>query len=306
MCYVLLIFLCYDVSHKFKIHSGLHSVLHSGRMEGVDKDLTSALTLVSEVLPTSLKELIAILPPFSSPARVWASKIQLLTDTKRSCPQLVRVIKFKLPHELFEKFCDKCYDTPQDLLTDIIQAEAPPLHQSVAAFFSPILNTSQSPSTLFHTTLRTAKLAFPSADENQLQLLSWEKVKRSLPSDIQRLLLLHPQCSPSEDVLNLADTLASTNQPTTHIAAGAMQSTLTTPDGGVTGNVSVLMQKLEGIEATIRSSNSNRTQYHARHDQDDSICFYHRRFGKQARKCQPPCRFSQRHHLNGQGAPTPQ
>jgi hypothetical protein len=78
-----------------------------------------------------LKELNSLVPPFSSPARIWAKKICLLwPDHATSPPHLLDIIKLRLPPNLFDAVSDCKLASHIALLEKICTIEGPTVQQA--------------------------------------------------------------------------------------------------------------------------------------------------------------------------------
>lgn len=105
-----------------------------------------------------------------------------------------------------------------------------------------------------------------------------------LPPNVQAILATQAKASLVE-VAELADVIMST-------APAQIQEARTFSDDST---IKALMEEVAQLKTQLRSRSSSRARYHGRDRskskrRDSDTCWYHSRFGNQARKCTPPCK----------------
>ena len=212
------------------------------------------------------------------------------------------IIKARLPPDLFDQVSTTPFMTPNDLLTKVVPLEG--LNQTQAArslFQPPSLQSDQSPSAQFREQLRLMQAAFPTCAKKEAELIAWTKVQQGLPAHIQQLILFNAYQTPKEDLLNKVDEAWRLSKATDKVN-GISQS------DGTIQDIAQVVERLENLEAVLRDKGSQRPQQQQRSD-DGEVCYYHRRFGRQARNCNRPCRFYNpsysKQPVKASGAPSP-
>jgi hypothetical protein len=293
------------LSHPYRQNSSRYSVVRSEIMAD-DNEL-------------SMKDIIALVPPFVAPARVWAAKISMLFPGKQ--PQhLMEITKTRLPAHIFERVAESKFETVKQLLDKIIQLEETPSWQAAQQLFAApsSISDGQLPSDQFRETLRTTRIALPACPEQQARTIAWQKTLQCLPSQMQQTLLLtQPDAEPTDKLLDFVDnacrhqrsTIANTQVAQTWSVAEETTKVLHRPSSSVTPSSGAdITERLDSLEAAIRAlgAHSSRPFPPERRQVsgDEPICWFHTKFGAQALKCTPPCRFHQR-PAKGRGATTP-
>jgi hypothetical protein len=294
-------------------------------------------TAISAAGPPSIRELLHIVPTFVAPARTWAEKVTLLTRSIPDDSQpLLEVILSRLPDPIFTQVANSAYKSRSSLLERIVQLESGSPAHLASNFFNakPTLPHGQKPSFLFHELLATAKQLFPTSSNDIVQEMAKMKLLATLPPSTQSLIALLPKTTSIADILSTLDN--SVCEPLTpNLAAAAQwQEPGTLEDGGLSNlherirlleiqpvNVSSgdtttvmdsLIARISALEArakrpyqpppsthwTTRQQGSHQ-QFVARNASNPStFCYYHQKFGSQARQCREPCSWSL-HSKNG-------
>ena len=193
------------------------------------------------------------------------------------------------------------------LFEKIITLDSAPQHEALSRIFTsqPTVTECRKPSDTFDDQSKLAKAAFPTFSQDQIATLAWEKTAMCLAPQLRQLLLLQDS-SGAQDIrskLKFADQawlLGKSDGTTAAVAQVPSSST------------ACLEQKLASLEASIGEINAALRKYPPRARSpsavtfEDEVCYYHRKFGRQAKKCTPPCRYHRRErHPNGRGAASP-
>jgi hypothetical protein len=273
--------------------------------------VTEVFFFISQNMDNTLKEFRKLLPSFSAPARTWIEKISLLTEVEKPNDALNKAILTLLPPSLFDQLIFHKCSTPKELLNKISSLESFTQPQAAHKIFSspPAISNQQLPSTYYYEQLRTVLIAFPEMDKRQASNLAWERTVICLSENTRNLLLVLPEPSDLEAKLHIVDRAwqqqDSSARSIIATATQPLQSSTT-----IEKSISELVDRIEGLEAAIRE----RPQFNHKNFKsaiptletktDGHTCYYHRQFGRQARKCQPPCRFYA-HPAKWNGAPSP-
>jgi hypothetical protein len=292
----------------------------------------------------SLKEILAIIPVYSPPARIWAAKIKLLFQKDVIPHALIEAVVSRLPTHLFDRLSINTYTSPLILLDKIIQIDSPSQPEASRQLLTASQNQqlSTAPSHYFHDIVRLTRLSLPDCSHEQAMRIAWEKLKINLPLQLQHTLLLLDVNSPSEKTLEKLDEMWS-HDPTAggnnatkvcpirqelptrsegaaaqSIPGGPSFTTAPTEDSQkLEARMDIICSQLERLEAAVRNqskSTHNVTrgqQFHSNHTpssrfqhnykpstneniDNGGICWYHAKFGEQARRCTPPCQYNAR------------
>jgi hypothetical protein len=251
-------------------------------------------------MDSALKELLKVLPPFTAPVRTWAERIELLIGTDKPNDALNKAILSRLPTHLLDQLRSHTCATPKELLNKIVALEDISQPQAAKMIFSPPADipSQQLPSAHYYEQLRIVRTAFPSIAADQISHLAWEKTMGSLPTQLRNLLLVLPESSKLETKLNMIDRAWQHGGTPTESVNASVTPTITAASSNTTIDkaISDLSMRLEGIEAALRErprGNPQYPRYPPKGNSEETICYFHRKFGKQARNCQSPCRFRQ-------------
>ncbi|XP_050508101.1 uncharacterized protein LOC126885558 [Diabrotica virgifera virgifera] len=119
-----------------------------------------------------------------------------------------------------------------------------------------------------------------------------------LPSSTQAILATQAKAS-LDAVAELADTISEAIAPRAQIseASNALESTSDKLTAEL-ADMKIQLASLSQAQAQTRRnrSNSRRRPYprdssYSREHNSDILCWYHYRFGDQAQKCSPPCKY---------------
>lgn len=246
----------------------------------------------------SIKDLLAIIPQFHSPAKIWAQKINLIySTTNATLPNIIEVIKLRLPSHIFEVVAEQNFTSVHDLLDKINTLDGPSQNELHSQIFEnrDKLQSDQLPSSYFRMIFGAAKISLPSLDEKQASEIAWKKLFSTLPNEIQNILQLSQNEKFSSSSLDRLDTFWRNCNSVIPKAA-----ILNKIDDSIVDKLSNLSIRLDGIEAAIQNNNTktfNRPTF-SHHRKDSVICWYHQRFGNYARKCIQPCQFQKPKNLN--------
>ena len=262
----------------------------------------SSTSTIPATLPhkeLSLKELSLLVPAFSSPAHIWASKIKLLWPSTETAPtSLCDVIRLRLPTTLYELTYDITFTSHVTLLEKICALDGPsPLAASQILLESKsCLRPEQSPRELLTEFKRLARTAFPSYTTEQVSSLAWNKLLIALPVTLQQTLALLPHRDPTDENLEALDRVwkLQSVQPSVS-AVTRSESTTEKLLHEISSQLLSLTEQLRTCTPHVGEVSALR---HApRHAQPPDrphvggLCWYHARFGNEAQRCVHPCNF---------------
>jgi hypothetical protein len=274
-----------------------------------------------------------IIPPFTSPARIWAQKINLIWPTDNEAPcQLIQVIKLRLPPLLFDTLGESTFTSHLILLDKICTLDGPTSSQAAESLFESKaqLQPNQSPREYFNEMKRSVSAVFPTLGQESTNTMAWKKLWMALPPSMQQTMALLPTQTVTDETLETVERAWKLTALSTYAPVNVVHQGVTGLDSltKTLEEISKRLQRLENdsqrdgyasyaaneagpngisLEAAIR--NRDYHQFSNRINQKDHlepICFYHRRFGRQAYNCTPPCKFHRGHQqAKDRGAPTP-
>ena len=245
-------------------------------------------------MTTTTKELLDLIPPFTAPATIWVEKIKLLLPTGGIDQQLViNVIKSRLPTEIFSEISSAAFKDLASLLDKIVALEATPKAQAIACLFAPknINSDNKKPSKIFEDHLKLVNAAFPTLSKDHATEIAWEKTSLTLDPQVKQLLLVAQGSLSHKEKLELANEIWSLRKTShegevSHVKEEANK---------------IFDVKIASLEASINEMKSLIRKPVDRFDSNPApptsanLCFYHRKFGHQARRCVPPCRYFRNH-----------
>jgi hypothetical protein len=280
----------------------------------------------------AIKDIMCIIPPFTSPARIWAQKINLIWPTDDEAPTLLtQVIKLRLPPALFDALGESTFTSHITLLDKICSLDGPTSSQAAEHLFESKaqLRHNQSPREYFYELKRSIAAVFPSLGQESINTMAWKKLWLALPPSMQQTMALLPNQTVTDGTLDTVERAWRLTASTTCEVANVLHQEVTLNKLNKTlEDISARLQRLENnsqregehlhaanmafpntisVEAGIQNRSKHQFNHHSgREDHSEPICFYHRRFGSQAYKCTPPCKFHGAHQqAKGRGAPTP-
>ena len=251
----------------------------------------------------ALKAVMSTLPTFSSPARVWAQKVRLLYPlTSSAPPQIVEAIKAQLPTKLFDATADLHYESHLPLLEKIVALEGPTADQAAQCILEGRgqLREDQTPKEFFREMKRLTQVAFTEISAEQVDQIAWKKLQAVLPTTIRHSLCLLTPTIINEDLLDSLD-----RSWQLHLSSIRTTAAVTTSEKAldkIATTLEAITARLDQLEANHNNEGTSAALRRPNARDSASICYYHRKFGKAAFRCAPPCNFAK---LNGTGAPSP-
>lgn len=112
-----------------------------------------------------------------------------------------------------------------------------------------------------------------------------------LPSNVRMLLASSPETVTLTNLAQLADRIMEVTLPSVSAVTSTPLSTELDQLRSEISSLRQLVKSLSSPPARRRSPSRQRspTPYHSSFPPPSEICWYHRRFGTDARKCRPPC-----------------
>jgi ATP-dependent Clp protease ATP-binding subunit ClpA len=265
-----------------------------------------------------MKDIKNVIPPFSSPARIWAHKIKLICPTPNDAPaRLIDAIKQQLPPSLYDAVVESDYKTHLALLDKICELDGPTVNQAAESLFESKaqLRSNQLPREYFHEIKRAIQLIFPEYQQETVKSMAWQKLLMALPISMQHTMALLPKQNVSEEALDSIDKAWRLLAPST---CASLQATPTnTPLDATTIALEKINERLKRLEAKTQTEDEmcaatmrrlyapgmgNRPSRHYTSKEgiqpNNNYCFYHNKFGIHAHKCAQPCSFGNRKALN--------
>jgi hypothetical protein len=259
-----------------------------------------------------LKDIMTIMPPFSSPARIWAQKVKLIWPTANNAPtHLIEVIKLRLPPALFDALTESNFQSHLALLDKVTALDDPTTSQAAVSLFEfkAQIQPHQLPREYFSEMKRSIQTVFPEYPQDIVNSMAWQKLRMALPPSMQVTLSLLANQNVNEQVLETIDKAWRLLPTSTCASANA------TPSNTTLDVMTQVMERLERLEAKLEptedtvaatmtrsniSANYNRPKPHSSFEQrqmrrfNNNWCYYHNKFGSQAFNCAQPCSFTRK------------
>jgi hypothetical protein len=264
----------------------------------------------------SLKELMVLVPCYTSPAYIFASKIRLLWPTSHQAPTfLSHVIRLRLPSTLYELTSDTDFASHIALLEKVCALESPSRMAATQTLLESKqqLRLDQSPREFLGEMKRLARLVFPSYTTSEIALLAWNKLLVGLPAPLQQTLSLLPHSDSSEESLEALDRAWKLQATATSLVATAQPAAEEKPVAELLREISDRLTRLESstsLQPHLSSAVMHRRfieqppLFRNQPASSSSLCWYHARFGDAAQRCQSPCSFKSKGSGNGARAPS--
>ena len=161
---------------------------------------------------SALRELALVIPPYSSPARIWASKVRSLLHHLKADQHLIAdLVKSRLPDKLFMRLQDFKTGDVEALLGQISKLD----QESRLSTTSRLLNEKtslthmQKPSELYYNILENTKQALPLASDEAVTEVARAKLLAALPPSAQAIQLAQDANVEWMKVLDLLDTVTA-------------------------------------------------------------------------------------------------
>lgn len=117
---------------------------------------------------------------------------------------------------------------------------------------------------------------------------------KRLPASVQQALALVPETAPLESLASIADAMMEVKPPDLSIAASSPASQgVNAQLDSLASAVKELTRRLDSLDTRLsRQRSRSRKRTRSCTPAGNVLCFYHSKFGENARKCQSPCSFS--------------
>ena len=255
------------------------------------------------------------LPAFAGDVRVWFAQLESYFVANNVMEQRQLPILFSaFPASLTPVVKDLITDTPLNATHDSIKREV-------------LLRTSLSAEKRFQTLVNDELLGdrMPSELLRRMRELAEDVPTNSaiikqlffsrLPPQVKAILAPMVEKSPVDVIASSADKVmeftkgpitASIPQPKAEVSilSAAGNTSQVATQVAILNAVERLTQEIRKL-AVVRSHSPRRQQksrspppHHRRHSSKSGLCFYHSRFGAEARRCKMPCSFSNQGNLN--------
>ena len=255
-----------------------------------------------------LRELMAAVPSFASPADVWCAKVALITKHLNADFALVKdVVLTKLPDNIFVKLRHRTFKDADELLAAIKELDQASVVVVSKQLFNQQVQTSATtkPSDIYYELFTQASRILPSANEAILQEVAKGKLLASLPAAAQTVMLANQQNMSIDKLLEILDTLPMSDLPE-RVNSVKADSNEPVTGQGLENTLLAILSRLEKLETSqqrneqlnaVKTDSTNRPGRWLRGNgsnrvEDTNWCFYHATFGRTARNCRQPCSFS--------------
>lgn len=247
------------------------------------------------------------LPPFwADSPEVWFTQVEAQFSLARITQDRTRYdyVVAHLDSRYATELRDILANPPADdrylhLKTELIRRLSPSQHETVRRLLQHEELGDRKPSQLLR---HMRALAGSTLVDDTLLRIIW---LQRLPSQAQAILQVQPNL-PLDQLAHVADQVVEVSlpspPPTVH-AVGTPQ-----PTNELARRIDELTRQLDSIRRRLDQSPKRRSQKRSQsqennaassHGNDNGRCYYHRRFGDKARKCQPPCSAGRQGNFNG-------
>ena len=209
-----------------------------------------------------------------------------------------------LPPHILKKVAHVVSKMPKENPYDILKQEVlARTSNSKEAQFRQLMSYSdrdnQRPSDVLH---QMQELAQNLDMEEQTLYRFWSA---ALPRNVKTVLALQPKDTPLSCLAEMADQVYECcgSPVVQQVSKSAVEET---PDLVIYGDYAKqLVRRLEALELANKANNRRRSISRSRRQRSKSrthiqgVCYYHRRFGDEARKCVIPCSYKNRKEASG-------
>ncbi len=248
--------------------------------------------------PTSIAAVNIKLPPFwPADPEVWFAQVEAHFTTKRLTSQKTRFdyVIASLSPEVATEVRDLILKPPETnpydtLKKQLIKRMAPPEQRRLQQLFSVEELGDKKPTQLLRKMQQLLGDRAGTLDSTFLKELFLQR----LPASIRMVLATAPATTTLEELAELADRVA---EVTTPVVAAITPTPRTSDLEQLRADVATLQASLQSLtrDKTYRGGPRLRSPGPPTAPQptNDTICWYHRRFGEAATKCTPPCSMAQ-------------
>ncbi|CAH8595324.1 unnamed protein product [Dicrocoelium dendriticum] len=239
------------------------------------------------------------IPPFrETNPKAWFNQLEaiLLLHGVKSDSVKFHCVVAALPPQVVDQLDDilelpECQKSYEELKAVVLKRFGISDHARVAQLLNETELSDQKPSHLLH---KMQALSKPLSVGDSFLKEMW---LRRLPRDIRNPLYAND--APVSQLADIADRIWESNAQISQI-----QSTSSTEVAELRVQVAALANRLEkltqsGSNRRNRSSSRSPPRSRSKSPPKSSYCWYHERFGHQARSCRPPCSFKRNTQGNG-------
>ena len=237
--------------------------------------------------PATIATVNVKLPPFwPADPEVWFAQCEALFNTKKITFQkakfnhVIASLSSEVATEVRDLILKPPEESPYDTLRkQLIKRTAPPEQRRLQQLFNAGDLGDRKPTQMLRHMQQLLGERAGSMDNTFLKELFLQK----LPANIKMVLTTAPTDASLEELAELADRVADVAAPAVEAAAPSKQ----------TNELEQLRAEVAKLQASLKSFSMSRrnkgTRSHSPQASEDTICWYHKRFGKAATKCTAPC-----------------
>jgi hypothetical protein len=270
-----------------------------------------------------LRLLLQVIPNFSSPASTWVNRITLLTKhiTQKDSLVVIDVVLSKLPEHLYQQLASRKFEDLDSLLQQVLYLE----RGSITPLTNRLINDKwelqahQKASHLYTELLDLSKQVLTKQSPDDITNFAKMKLMSALPPMAQTLISFAPPSKSFDEILCQVDDFitqqnaskpqqccsASINPSAAAISNAQVVKDLTNRINGleaknndppadetVEGHLEQLLCRVQALETRQKMLDTDRPRRNSVGNNDSTLCWYHQRFGREARRCLPPCRWN--------------
>ena len=114
-----------------------------------------------------------------------------------------------------------------------------------------------------------------------------------LPSNVRMVLASANATATLEELAELADKVVEVAAPTVAAASATPFPEILTEIEQLRTEVQKLQTSVRQLTRQSRGRSHSRIRHHSPAPQEQTTCWYHQKYGSNAKKCTPPCNYTQ-------------
>jgi hypothetical protein len=250
--------------------------------------------------PTSAATLATVsvkLPPFwPSDPEIWFAQVEATFTTRRITSERTRfdyVIAYLSPEvatEIRDLILKPPEATPYKILKEqLIRRTAASEQRRLQQLFNAEELGDRKPTQLLR---RMQQLLGDRASTTDSTFLR-ELFLQRLPSNVRMVLASTKATATLEELAELADKVVEVAAPTVAATSVSSSPEILAEIEQLRSTVQQLQTSVRQLTRQSRGRSHSRSRQHSPAPQEQTTCWYHHKYGSKAKKCTPPCNFTQ-------------
>ena len=252
--------------------------------------------------PATLASVSVKLPPFwPSDPEIWFAQVEATFTTRRITTEKTRfdyVIASLSPEvatEIRDLVLKPPETTPYKILKEqLIRRTAASEQRRLQQLFNAEELGDRKPTQLLRRMQQLLGERASTTDSTFLRELFLQR----LPSNVRMVLASTNTTATLEELAELADKVVEVAAPA--VAAPIVATTSASPSPEILAEIEQLRSVVEQLQTSVkqltrqsRGRSHSRNRQHSPAPQEQTTCWYHQKYGSKAKKCNPPCNFTQ-------------